>query len=439
MKYVNRIVGNLVFLSAFVLSGWLAWQFHGADNVVALGVAGLALVLSAFGLVFARHSWSQKAAPEFILGLGLWIVGAGAFTITELGYWFSTYNERHAEYQQIKKAKTRTEGLRDQAWTALTTGQVPMTSAQIKADLEGKRLDPIYSRSKSCTDATLSDSRALCAEIFALKSQLAAATKREALEIQVASSIGPVKEETYIHDVFAQAEMLASLLGIDEKQAATVVILSTWLLLMLARDTGLLVANPMGRRKAAEKAQEPGKASPVSVAVYPPRRPAGMPDVIEKIQAKPAIEAPLPPEPETPPDGDGTPVETSPEVSVPAPTTVVNFPKPLSKREKAKQKKQRVEQENRRLVESFVVDRLDTDHALAQIELTAKGGHCGGGTSGDDIYQEFRRYCKSRGVPGVGKSHLGRFIGEFVDRARNHKGVVYGAVVRSEIRKRKAA
>jgi hypothetical protein len=133
----------------------------------------------------------------------------------------------------------------------------------------------------------------------------------------------------------------------------------------------------------------------------------------------------------------------SSEVIVPEPTTVVNFPiqtppKQLSKREKAKQKKQRVEQENRNLVEGFVVDRLDTDHARAQIELTSKGGHSGGGTSGDDIYQEFRRYCKSRGVPGVGKSHLGRFIGEFVDRARNHKGVVYGAVIRQEA-KRKVA
>jgi hypothetical protein len=180
-----------------------------------------------------------------------------------------------------------------------------------------------------------------------------------------------------------------------------------------------------------------------------PRRPAGLPDVIEKAQAKPQLEAPLPPEPETSPDGDGTPtvvkdsLTTAAEVIVPEPTTVVNFPiqtppKQLSKREKAKQKKQRVEQENRALVESFVVDRLDTDHPRAEIELTGRGGHRAGGTSGDDVYQEFRRYCMSRGVPGVGKSHLGRFIGEFVDRARNHKGVVYGAVIRTEA-KRKVA
>jgi hypothetical protein len=195
--------------------------------------------------------------------------------------------------------------------------------------------------------------------------------------------------------------------------------------------------------RTQEKPQEPGKAAPVSVAIHAPRRPAGLPDVIEKAQAKPQLEAPLPPESETPPDGDGTPIETTPEVIVPEPTTVVNFPiqtppKQLSKREKAKQKKQRVEQENRNLVEGFVVDRLDTDHPRAEIELTGRGGHRAGGTSGDDIYQEFRRYCKSRGVPGVGKSHLGRFIGEFVDRARNHKGVVYGAVIRAE-QKRKVA
>lgn len=433
MKLIARIIGNLIFVTAFALSVKLAWELH-ANEIVPLGVAGLALVMSAFGLLFARNAWIEGSKPEWMLGLFMWVVGACAFTITEWGFWFSSYTERHAEYQETKKAKTRAEGLKDQAWTALTTGQVPKTSAQIQADLDAKKLDPIYTRSKRCTDATLPDSRAFCADLFALKSEHASVKKRESLEQQVQAS-GTPAEKTLIHDVFAQAEWLSELLGISEQDAATIIILGSWLVLMVCRDTGILIANPPRRVKAAAK----------PIAPIMPRRqytPSLTLPVKPDVQ-KAAESLQKDPEPPTAPDDGGTPLtepETKPDGTEQQPQNVVNlYDPPVSKRDEKRRKKEIIDRQNRALVSAYVDERLDTASPSAEIELTGKGGWKAGGTAGDDIYTDFRRWCRDSNHHAVGRSHFGRFIGEFVDRARNSKGVVYGAVIRSAIAKKRAA
>jgi hypothetical protein len=135
-------------------------------------------------------------------------------------------------------------------------------------------------------------------------------------------------------------------------------------------------------------------------------------------------------------DPDG---KTIPE---PASDNVVNLydgVKPVPKREKKRLKKEMIEREGRSLVQAYVEERLDTSSPDAELVLTAKGGHKSGGTTGDDIWKDFRHYCKEEQTLTFGKSHFGRFIGEFVERARNSKGVVYGAVIAQPIAKRKAA
>lgn len=432
MKLIARIIGNLIFVTAFALSVKLAWELH-ANEIVPLGVSGLALVMSAFGLLFARNAWIEGSKPEWMLGLFMWIVGACAFTITEWGFWFSSYTERHAEYQEIKKAKTRAEGLKDQAWTALTTGKVPKTSAQIQADLDAKKLDPIYTRSKRCTDATLPDSRAFCADLFALKSEHASVKKRESLEQQVQASEGPA-EKTLIHDVFAQAEWLSKLLGISEQTAATIIILGSWLVLMVCRDTGILIANPPRRVKAAAKPIAP---------IIPRRQYTPSLTLPVKAAAPTVTETPEPPAPAPSPDDGGTPLmepKVKPDGSEQQPKNVVNlYEPPVNPREERRRKKEIVDRQNRALVSAYVDERLDTEAPSAQIVLTAKSGHQSGGTAGSEIYADFRRWCRQNDETPVGKSHFGRFIGEFVDRARNSKGVVYGAIIVQPVARRKVA
>lgn len=148
------------------------------------------------------------------------------------------------------------------------------------------------------------------------------------------------------------------------------------------------------------------------------------------------------PEPPAPDDG-GTPVtepESSPDGTEQDLQNVVNLREPaVSKREEKRRKKEIVDRQNRAIVSSYVDERLDTTSPSAEINLTSRGGWKGGGTAGDEIYTDFRRWCRQNEYHPVGRSHFGRFIGEFVDRARNSKGVVYGAVIAQPVAKRRVA
>lgn len=277
-----RLVGYSVWALAFGLSVALAWEFHQGQNYIALGVAVLALLVSASGLLMARYSWQRGDYLSMVLGLSLWLAGAVSFTFTELGFWTSSYNERHIEYVTTNAAKVRHEGMTDRAWNALTTGDMPPGPAELKAKLKAAQQHERWRPSKGCTDATLPESRAFCNSYFELQAKLAAAERRQKLESQILASDKPKPQQTsYAHDVFALAASLSRWLGIDEKRAADFIIFSTWILLMLARDTGLLIANPLGERSKQSKAKQ-SKASeemqePVAAHPSPPDPPAKAP------------------------------------------------------------------------------------------------------------------------------------------------------------------
>lgn len=260
MDYIKKPIGYAIWLLAFGLSIKLAWDFSGQQLSVAFGALFLALVMSAFGLIFARDAWRLKAWPEFCFGSALWIAGAASFGIMEFGFWSSSYNERHAVYVQAKTTQARAEGLDERDWKALTTGQLPVAPAQIEAQLNAARQNERWRATSGCTDATTRPSQEFCKTFFEMQASLAGAQQRIRLEEKFKAMPSPQGRDM-VHDVFAQAETLSHWLNIDEKQAASLVIITTWLLLMLARDTGLLVANPLGRQR---KPQEAPKAVPAA-------------------------------------------------------------------------------------------------------------------------------------------------------------------------------
>ena len=115
MRYVSKLVGYLAWMAAVGLTVYLVWEFTQGQSHVAIGVAILAIVMSAFGLLFARHAAQSRDYAAIGLGLVMWAAGVTYLTTTELGYWTSTYEARYEEYQRKKKDKLRQEGLSDQA------------------------------------------------------------------------------------------------------------------------------------------------------------------------------------------------------------------------------------------------------------------------------------------------------------------------------------
>ncbi len=331
MTGIFRGVAYAAWMLAFGLSIWLAVEFHEYHIGIALGVAILALILSAFGLLMARSCGQQKDRLAMTIGIVLWAAGAISFAITELGFWSSSYKDRHAEYVQVKTAKARQEGMKDMAWDALRTGEMRASTAEIEARIKAARQSELYASSAGCTNATAKKSREFCGSYYELEAKLASAGKMETLEARLLTDKTDAKQ-TMVHNVFAAADLISENSTFTEKQAATIVVLTIALVLMLARDLLLIVANPFGGAAVASGAAKASAASIIPTTQLPavltaPPAPRSPMVVMEKLTGVKAAAK----SPEIP---DSSPVELSASVSaLSAPTDPDGPGTPIAKPE----------------------------------------------------------------------------------------------------------
>lgn len=295
MKFVIKTAAYSIWLAAIGISAWLAWSFHDKQISIALSLAILSLSISAFGFLFARDAWRMAAYPEFFAGVALWFAGAGFFSITEWGYWDSSYSQNYAEYQQMNTARARQDNIKDRQWQALTTGQFAATSTQVAAQLNATKMSERFASTKGCTEATNGVSRDFCKGYFELTEKLAAAENREKLERQFSERTEEHKTKL-IHNVLAGAEFIARRFSIDERRAADLVIFAAWILLFLGRDLGALVADPIGRRRQ-EKQPAPAKpAERLQESIQPLKLPEA--PVVAQEPSLPPVRLPEAPKPD---------------------------------------------------------------------------------------------------------------------------------------------
>lgn len=259
-----RIAGNATWALAFALSVWLAMKHHGYKVDIALGAAILALVLSAVGLLLARYSYRHGDKTAAAIGVTVWLVGALAFSVTEFGYWASSYKERHATYVKLKQANARQETLTDMAWKALQTGEMRAGAAELEARKKASQQSDLWLSTKQCGAARTAEGRQFCGDYFKLEERIATAVKMELLEAKFLAEKQTVDEnQDLANKVFAIADLIDENTDrLDERQAATLVIFLVALLLMVARDLLPIAVNPF--RKSQEARPQP-KDEPVTL------------------------------------------------------------------------------------------------------------------------------------------------------------------------------
>jgi hypothetical protein len=155
----------------------------------------------------------------------------------------------------------------------LTTLGKSRPAGTIEAELAGKRLDARFTRSKSCTDVTVADSRALCAEIAALEGEKGNALQAVALKKKIEDADGRIRGidvATALRSADPQAEQIASLTGASPDQVRLWMAIILSIMIELGSSLLLDVA-AVGKRKEvtgianagqpAEKVQEPADAS----------------------------------------------------------------------------------------------------------------------------------------------------------------------------------
>jgi hypothetical protein len=343
--------------------------------------------------------------------------------------------------------------LHERDWKALTTGQVPVSVAQLEAMIEAKKLEPAVSRSSLCAAVTRLDSREPCREYFGLLSQLAAARQREKLESEI-----KVEKAAATHsvssDVFAGAEILAKWRGGDVKDWSYLIIIWSWALVTLVRDGMLLVMNPLGRARKPHEARKPETILPSEKvgqrqprAILTPRE-----DVLAIMAAvKPEEHSSVLPakaEEFTPPtDGgtkapepvvaeDATTEDNSSEIPNSSPV-VVNTdgspytpPKPSKRETKAEM--------HARIVDRFFDENYDDD----EMTVTINGFRTAGGTKASQVRDDYETWCRQTKNPILMGSWFGRYVGARFNIApgTKGKGKYYACVKKSAIpQKRKVA
>jgi hypothetical protein len=409
-----------------------------ADQPVLFTIIILSAFVGSIGLVYARQSFQSGAWLTGFAALTLGIGGILVHTILETSYWSSTIEQINADFQQesdVREARTVVSDKRKERYESLAGVR---TAGQLEALIKREKLNPLWNRTANCTDVTQPDSRAFCDSFFAMEAEYHAATEAGNLEGVVWGAATNI--ETKVNRNIASAAILSSKIfggSVYEWIGAIVAMIVgfTQMLLALSLYVGYereKRAVPVTVQKAAESLQK---------AIEP--APAVITEPIAEAAPQPSPTPPVGPKPGSRALGDMAKLTTdefTPDDTGPNKHNVVNlYETPVNPREEKRRRKELIDRQNRALVSAYVDEELDTEAAEAQIVLTAKGGHLRGGTAGDDIYKDFHKWCRSQSENPVGRNHFGRFIGEFVDRARNSKGVVYGAVIRTAIAKRKAA
>jgi hypothetical protein len=409
---VRRVVWTGVYIAMFSLIVMMSRSLA-ADQPVLFTIIILSAFVGSIGLVYARQSFQSGAWLTGFAALTLGIGGILVHTILETSYWSSTIEQINADFQQehdVREARTVVSDKRKERYESLAGVR---TAGQLEALIKREKLNPLWARTASCTDVTQSDSRAFCDAFFAMEAEYHAATEAGNLEGVVWGAATNI--ESKVNRNIASAAILSSKIfggSVYEWIGAIVA--------MIVGFTQMLLALSLYVGYEREK-----------------RRPIA-PVIIPRKPYTPSLTLPVKPVTptvtETPgPDDSGTPIsepETKPDDTVQPENNVVTlYDPPVNKRDEKRRKKEIIDRQNRALVSAYVDERLDTAASSAEINLTSKGGWKAGGTPGDVIYTDFRRWCRDSNHHAVGRSHFGRFIGEFVDRARNSKGVVYGAVI----------
>lgn len=425
----RRVVWTGVYVAMFGLIILMS-QSLSQKQPVLFAIIILAAFVGSIGLVYARRSFQTGAWLTGFAALSLGIGGILVHTILETSYWSSTIEQINADFQRehaVMEARDVVSGKRKERYENLAGIR---TAPQLEALIAKERLDPLWSRSVQCTEATLPDSREFCRNYLSLTAEYEAAKEARELESTVWNAATVI--ETSVNRNIASAAILAQKVFGGSVYDWTGIIVA-----MIVGFTQMLLALSLYVGYAPEKRRY------IAPAIIP-RKPYTPSLTLPVKAAAPIVtETPEPPAPAPGPDDDGTPLtepEDKPDGTEQPSRNVVNlYDPPVSKRDEKRRKKELIDRQNRALVSAYVDERLDTASPSAEIELTAKGGWRRGGTAGDDIYTDFRRWCRDSNHHAVGRSHFGRFIGEFVDRARNSKGVVYGAIIRSAVKARKAA
>jgi len=224
-----------------------------------LGAASAAAdVLKALLPFYIAWSWQARRlvaafagtlAFAFIAGFSL--MSAIGFAADNRGFLVGKRDELAGAYERMQRDLKAFESQR----AALPQARPPSV---VEQDIERLRQNRRWSATKSCADATETESRDYCAGYFALRSELAAGQERARLSSEIAAlelQAETLRQQGSGQDGDPQVTVLSRMSGLGKEPVRLALTVGVALLVEIGASLGLFLASGHGSaaRKAAPK------------------------------------------------------------------------------------------------------------------------------------------------------------------------------------------
>jgi hypothetical protein len=185
-----------------------------------------------------------------VCAVAMWISCTGWSTNAALGFAASTRGETVAQRIADAKARASWEATVERAERQIADLASHRPVAVVKAELHAAVvLGSVWQRTKECTDITVAESRAACAEVLRLRQELATAEAMERLESKVVAGRAQLATGTVAGtDADPQATALASLTGVDQVHIRAGISLLLALILEMGSALGFAIIAGSVRR-----------------------------------------------------------------------------------------------------------------------------------------------------------------------------------------------
>src|SRR5262245_21961293 len=195
---------------------------------VAYVATSVAIDLLKVGLpLLAIPLWANRHRALAVCAIAIWIGCTAWSANAAIGFVASTRGESVA--QRIADGKTRTgwETTVERAEQEMARLAHHRPVAVVRAELNAVVVvGSAWQRSKHCTDVTLDESRAACAEVLHLRQELAAAEAADDLERKVVAGRAQLATMAVTGaDMDPQATVLANIIGLDQAQVRAAIAL----------------------------------------------------------------------------------------------------------------------------------------------------------------------------------------------------------------------
>ena len=228
----------------------------------ALGAASAAAdVLKAMLPFFIAWSWQAQRFVAAAAGTLVFAFFAGFSLLSAIGFAADNRGVLVHERDNRSAAYERVHGIREYADARRKALPTHRASAIVTQEIEHHRQNRRWDSTRSCTNATVSESRNYCAAYFTLRLELAAAQEAERLANEIEkldARLARLRAEGAGQDSDPQVSLLTRITGQEEEFVRLALIIVVALLVEIGASLGLFLASGHGAsKKEAAAAKTP--------------------------------------------------------------------------------------------------------------------------------------------------------------------------------------